>query len=311
MLRDEKLKNYDNIIMKNIEWLGERYCKEHLKWDDQKLQNDWWESLRFIFSHSFMRGRRDELSNEYYYFTIKSLGDCFSITGSNLEESYERLKQQKEYFDKECILEFKKKIGKGNCIKHPDFNKEVAEKNPIVNRLVTQKEIEVEWDNKNYNKKISLGNPEDVMMVLDVLNLITDDNKKNIYNYLKNKIEKHNSGVKAVYEELIKIRAIADKIATFIIRDIGLMNKRKVNEGYEYAFPVDTWVKKIAGKLDCKGKKEEEIKEYLIDKCKKDEINPLKFAAGLWFLGFHSLDILIECYLGNIEFENIPSPKRR
>jgi len=103
-------------------------------------------------------------------------------------------------------------------------------------------------------------------MVLDVLKFVSDD-KKNIYNYLRNMIV--NSGVKAAYEKLTKMRAISDKIATFTIRDVGLINLGIVNKDYEWAFPVDTWVSKIARKLGCNDKGIEEIKQYLIKKMKQ------------------------------------------
>ena len=296
--------------MRNVEQLGERYYRKYLDlWNKERLRNNWWEALQFFFSHSFMRGRRDELSNEYYYFTIRTLEDYFPITTENVDKSYEILKEQKEHFDKECILKFKKdkNIGRGNSIKHQDFRKEVVEKNPIVKLLITPKEVEVKWDNKTYNKKFFLGNDEDIMMVLDVLKFISDDDKKNIYNDLGNTIG--NSGVKTAYKELIVIRAVSDKIATFIIRDIGLMSSEiKIeDEDYKLAFPVDTWVIKIAHKLGCSSEELEEIKNYLIEKCKESNIETLKFAAGLWFLGFHSLDILLENCLGEIEFGSITS----
>jgi hypothetical protein len=307
------MKNYSKI-MRNIERLGEMYCRKYLDlWDKGQLQNNWWEALKFFFNHSFMRGRRDELSNEYYYFTIEALEDYFSITNGNLDTIYEKLKEQKGYFNKECILKFKKdkNIGRGNSVKHQDFRKEVAGKNLILELLITPKEVEVKWDNKTYNKKIFLGNDADIMMVLDVLKFISDDDKKNIYNYLKNTIT--NSRVKSAYEELIGMRSISDKIASFIIRDIGLMNSeiRIADEDYKLAFPVDTWVIKIAHKLSCCREDIEEIKNHLIEKCKESDSEPLKVAAGLWFLGFHSLDILLEYYLGETEIGIITSHNNR
>ena len=298
------MKSHNNLI-KNIERLGERYCRRYLdSWNNKRLQDNWWEALKFFFSHSFMRGRRDELSNEYYYFTIRTLENYFPISNQDLDRFYEKIKEQKRYFNKECILKFKKenKIGRGNSIKHGDFRKEVAENNPIISLLITPKNIEVKWDRETYNKKLFLANDEDVMMVLDVLKFVSDD-KKNIYNYLRNMIV--NSGVKAAYEKLTKMRAISDKIATFTIRDVGLINLGIVNKDYEWAFPVDTWVSKIARKLGCNDKGIEEIKQYLIKKCKNTDIDPLKFAAGLWFLGFHSLDILLENCLDEIEIRSI------
>jgi len=299
--------------MKNIERLGERYVEEYLgRWKKEEIQDNWWKALKFFFSHSFMRGRRDELSNEYYHFTIKALEDYFTPTTENLEESYARLKKQKDYFDKECILKFKKdkymdmRANSLNKKHKDDFKKEIAEKNPIVKLLITQKEVKVKWDDETYEKEILLGNDADVMMVLDVLKFISSDNsRKNIYGYLKNTIP--NSGVKKVYKELKEIRAISDKIATFIIRDVGLINFGIVNKDYEMAFPVDTWVNKIARKIGCNSENIEDIKNYLIKKCEEADIDPLKFAAGLWFLGFHSLDILLENCLGEIEIESITS----
>ena len=301
------MKSYKNI-WKNIEHLGERYCKKYLDiWDKKRLENDWWEALKFFFSHSFMRGRRDKLSNEYYHFTIKSIEDYFSITTESLGVAYEKLKKEQSQFDRDSILKFKrdKNIGRKNSIKHPDFMKEVALRNPIVNLLVTEKKVEVKWDNITYKKKIFLGNDADVMMVLDVLKFISDKNNKNIYKSLRDRIV--NSGVKGVYEELTKMRSISDKIAAFIIRDIGLMNSEIEikSEDYKLAFPIDTWVVKIANKLGCSCEDLEEIKNCLINKCKESHVEPLKFAAGLWFLGFHSLDILLENCLGKVEIENI------
>ena len=298
------MKSQNNLI-KNIERLGERYCRRYLdSWDNKKLQDDWWEALKFFFGHSFMRGRRDELSNEYYCFTFRTLESYFSFSNQNLDRFYEKFIEQKKYFNKNCILKFKKdkNIGRGNSSKHGNFKREIAENNPIIKLLITPKNIEVKWESETYNKYLFLGNDEDIMMVLDVLKFISDD-KKNIYNYLRNTIV--NSGVKTAYEKLTKMRAISDKIATFTIRDIGLINLGTVNKDYELAFPVDTWVIKIAHKLGCNSNGIKEIKQYLIDKCKDTDIDPLKFAAGLWYLGFHSLDILLENCLEEIEIRSI------
>jgi hypothetical protein len=295
----------ENLIIKNIEKLGDKYCLIYLDyWNKEELIENWWESLQFFFSHSFMRGRKDKLSNEYYFFTIEVLKDLFAVNENELDISYKRLLEQKEYLDSGYILNFKsdKGIGKGNSIKHNNFKKDVAEKNPIIKRLITPTEVEVKWDNKAYIKKISLGNDADIMMVLDVLNFITSHiSRKNIYDYLKDSIEKY--GIKVPYNELIAIRSIADKIASFIIRDILLLNPeiKILFKDYKKAFPVDTWVIRIARKLGCKSENIDEVKEYLISRCDEFGINPFKFAAGLWFLGFRSLDILLENCLGEIK----------
>ena len=250
-----------------------------------------------------MRGRPDELSNEYYYFTITVLQECFSINHETLDNSYKKLKQTEEFFDKDIILNFKKSqnLGRKNSIKHPDFKSGVASKNFIINLLITLKGIQVKWNNDVYAKKIFLGNEADIMMVLDVLKLISQDNKKNIYNYFKEVIQ--GDGLKNAWQELTRIRGISDKIAAFIIRDIGLMNIGLSTEEYKYAFPMDTWVRRISHKLGYDSKNLNEVRNSLINKCKKYQVDPLRFAAGLWFLGFHSLDIALE-YLDKVNLHN-------
>ena len=289
-------------ILKNIEKLGERYYKEELgRWDRGKLQTDWWEALKYFLNHSFMRGRRDELSCEYYCFTIKVLEDYFSINDKSLDAAYQELRIRKRYLDKEYILTFKKKrnINKGNSIKHKDFREEVAKKNPIIDILTTSRKVKVRRNCDAHEKDVFLGNDEDIMMVLDTLKFIaSSDEKRNIYNYLREKIV--NTGIKKAYNELISIRAIGDKIASFIIRDIGLMNPeiKITKESCVYVFPIDTWVKKVADKLGCKERDYSRIKKCLCDSI-PDNINILKVAAGSWYLGTKSLEILLENFRKN------------
>ena len=115
----------ENIVFKNIEKLGERYRKEILLKDWKKdeygilhLESDWWEGLKFFFSHSFFRGRRDKLSEEYYCFTKKALTEHFQITLGNLDDSYQRIRAAKEQFNSniypdESAKEFYNKIRGG------------------------------------------------------------------------------------------------------------------------------------------------------------------------------------------------------
>ena len=267
------------LTYRNIELFGQRYFEENLlhsdSWDIKKVSNNWWEALKFFFSHSFFRGRRDKLSNEYYYFTIRTLEDHFCIpkekepiTGEKLDRSYKKLRE--------------------------------SEETEVAKSLRTEKTIEVKWDKEPYTKeKIYLGNETDVRMVLGSLNFISEANKKNIFNYVKREIA--NSRVKNVYDELDDIYGIGDKIASFTIRDVMLISSDLSirDEDYMMAFPVDTWVRKIALELEYADKDDEkitdrEIKERLIEKSRKFKVDPLKFAAGLWYLGANSLDLLLK-----------------
>ncbi len=221
-----------------------------------------------------MRGRNDELSQKYLDFTVTALEEeILHITKEGLDRSYKRLKKEMEHYQK----------GQNNSIKKA---------------LTKPRKV------KSYKKEFSLSNDKDVMMVLDCLKFISNGNRKNVYNYLKTEIERTDSGLEKVYNELDDIYGIGDKIATFIIRDIALINSGLINKNdYKMAFPVDTWVRKIAlAKFGCTEKdSDEQIKIHLIKKCKECNVNPLKFAAGLWYLGANSLDLLVE-KLEEVEF---------
>jgi hypothetical protein len=69
-------------------------------------------------------------------------------------------------------------------------------------------------------------------------------------------------------------------------------------EDYKLALSVDTWARRIAHKLGRISGNDNEIKIYLIKECEEFGIDPCKFASGIWFLGFHSLDILLKNCLG-------------
>ena len=127
------MENY-KIIMQNLEYLGGKYCERYLSFLNVKdLESNWWKALEFFFSHSFMRGRRDKLSNEYHLFTISVLEEYFSIKGQGLTNAYNSLKNQNSFFDKNMILNFKEKknIRFGNSIKDKDFEMEISSKNPL------------------------------------------------------------------------------------------------------------------------------------------------------------------------------------
>jgi endonuclease III len=280
----------ESVLLKNIEMLGDEYIREHISGlNRERLEQNWWEALKFFFSRSFMRGRNDELSNRYYNFTIAVLMDYFDIDEKEIESAYARLTGQRSLFKDAKTL--KKKSLKN----YPEF-KDIAASNSIIKALTAER--------KKIKDALPLGNVGDIVMVLEVLNFITEnDQHKNIYNYLLRKIEKMSS-IGEAYQELNDIKYVGDKIASFVIRDILLLNPQisiKDSE-YEFAFPVDTWVNQIADRLGCKKKTIEETKKCLIAKSIENGINTFKFAAGLWYLGFNSLQVLLDNFLGQFEF---------
>ena len=299
------MSNDEKIVFENIERLGDKYIEKHLsEYLDagMVLETNWWDALVFFFGHSFMRGRRDELSNEYQCFTIEVLKDYLSISEGKWDKSFQALKENNHYLDSKIISSFKKKykLGNQNAVKDPRFDIEVKNRNPLVKLLTTKRRVKVTWgEDYEYTKDVLLGNDKDIMMVLDTLRFVVDNDRKNIYRYLTSLIKKN--GLEKAYDELDQISNVGDKIAAFTIRDIGLINPDLIDKltltdsDYELAFPVDTWVAQITSKIIKNGTVEpSEIKKFLVRKCLEFGLNPLKVAAGLWYLGFNSLDILLD-----------------
>ena len=289
------------ILIANIEYLGTLYRDEYLAAHGPHLENNWWASLKFFFNHSFMRGRRDQLSEAYCQFTIVALAELFQIDPGNPKQGYRRIRKRAGEFNNTLILEFKQRhrSSTGSSIKHPNFTEEVATHNDVVRSLTTQRPIAIEFPGeKTRTKSVRLANDEDLRMVLDVLWLISSPERQNIYCHLKNLIAR--DGPEAAYKELIELRAVGDKIATFIIRDIGILNPGLVSRDYRFAFPVDTWVRQLAMKLGIDGADDEAIKSLLIEECCRYKADPLLFAAGLWYMGFNAVDILIDRCLNSV-----------
>lgn len=293
------LKNFE-VFIKNIEYLGEKYKEEHLaEWtkNTDVLENNWWEGLKFFYKHSFMRGRRDELSNEFCAFALTVIKEKYKIYDSkdgeidysNLQEAYENLVRDKHCFDKKIILEKKRKAGLGreSFLKDDKLKEEIKKRNQVIEKLVNEKEISFKWLNQEYNKKTHLKNDDDIMMVLDTLKFITSSpEKKNIYKVIKDELG--NNRIKEVYDFLVgppganiyekNFRAVGDKIATFIIRDILLLNPGiEVNnqDDLKFVFPVDTWVRKIAKKFGIKSKQDNPIKEFFIQLCRESLLSKI------------------------------------
>ena len=132
-------------------------------------------------------------------------------------------------------------------------------------------------------------------MVLDTLNFMSSSSKKtNLYKYFNDLIKRNEIDV--AYLELNKLSGIGDKISTFFLRDVTIINNYNLDENQmKYVFPVDTWVAQITSLLADKQfstERPNEIKKYFIENYPDNNL-PL-IAAGIWFLGFNSLSIAIE-----------------
>jgi hypothetical protein len=96
-----------------------------------------------------------------------------------------------------------------------------------------------------------IGKTRDVDMTIECLNFIGKLPNKNIVKYSKDKVQ--NKKIHNHYNELLKLKQIGPKIASFYLRDIVMlfdMEDTLSETDYKDLQPIDTWVKKIAIKLN-------------------------------------------------------------
>lgn len=162
----------------------------------------------------------------------------------------------------------------------------------------------IKYDLEQLSKDLEqkgVNNKGDRIMVCDTIKFIRELQNPNIASYIIAKLKKDEQ---EAYKELIEnIKYVGDKIATLYIRDLCWIFDIKL-KNYKFVFPIDTWVKQIINRLKILDKKilqskelqkvrEEEVKEKAINVCLENDIDPIKFNAGIWYIGTHSLEILL------------------
>jgi hypothetical protein len=286
--------------LQNIEKLGDNYLKENIMENRDDLTStiefynkNWLNGIIFFFIRAFMRGRNDKLSIGYYNFTM------------NILEKYTQFKELEKIIPPNKIIrEYKNNLGvdlRKNVMNYPIFE-EIKEKYQLVDILTTDD------GNSNSNNKRKLNNDRDLILVISFLNYIKNIENNNIFTHISNSIKLN--GIKATYIELIdSIDQVNKKIACFLIRDfLMLFDFSNCNENKDmiYCQPVDTWVENNSIKLGIVNpKKKQSVEKQIIEICLKNNINPLKFNAGLWYLGYYRYEILFSNleYLQNFDIK--------
>ena len=273
-------------VIQNLEAFGDRYCDRYFaRWRD--IRDNWWTAFEFFYDHAFMRGRRDQLSAEYYQFTINILKGYFGIPDKPGEEDFKKATKRHEDFakDLEDILRFKRESGaklSANSIKTQRFVDEIVQTHPLTKKLVVA-EAPVKGQRP-------LNNDKDLMMVLSALAFLTAQGMPaNVHNYILNQLRI--GGAAELSTALKEIRFVGDKLASFILRDVILMNPELAIDNVSLVFPVDVWVSKIAKRFGCESEDHDEIRSFFIKQM--PVMSVAKIAAGLWYLGFHSLEIVL------------------
>ena len=152
---------------------------------------------------------------------------------------------------------------------------------------------------KKPNKKSRTCRDSDKEMVIDSLNFISKL-KKHDYSIIKYVIKNvKNKNIKNAYCKIIGIRYVGIKTGPLFLRDTVVfydLESYLREKDHKYVQPVDTWVRQICEKFGWI-KEKEKIKNIIIQitkKCTKAGVSPLKFNQGLWYLGSHSLDLLLK-----------------
>ncbi len=294
-----KERTFDPRLLRNLEVLGGHYCDMYLRrWPD--IKDNWWSAFDFFIDHAFMRGRRDKLSTEYCKFAVGVLKRHFDIPYMPSETDFGRIRIVHNDFVNglEDILRFKRDHGSkltANSAKDQAFHKEVSGKHPLINELMSDVATEGQR---------SLNNDKDLMMVLSALAFLTQNiMPANIHNYLVNELKAGKAS--EVTKALEEIRFIGDKISSFILRDIILMNPELAVDNARLVFPVDTWVFKIANKFGCASDDHDRVRDFFISQLEGRSV--AKIAAGIWYMGFNSLEILT-ANLEDIDMASWKSP---
>lgn len=307
MIEEQKL------IMKNIENYGKKYLKHFHKNSvlfsnykcvsqlTKELNNNCWVSLEYLLHHTFMRGRKDELSEKYYKYTIRKLKEFFNI---NTTQNREKLNLNYNTFivnvnqytiDYENIYNIKNQ---------EEFLKYIFNNDNKLIKLLRNKNNE-DKILKNENEH-PLNNYKDIIMVLGVLyfvsNIAIKEKKRNITNYFIENI--NDNKIEDSYNKLKKIKFIGTKIASFYLRNLVFIYKiRNISkDDLIYFLPIDTWIKKVSikagiiknDKINLTKKNINYIRKETVKKCNQASVNPLLFNLGCWYLGSNSFDLLID-----------------
>lgn len=282
-----------STVLKKIESLSEYYMKEVVqvthsfkaaKGDKNTILNDWWLSLIFFLDRVFYQGHSDNLPGIYERATIEALTN---LLGQQKKEKLIQLRNQR------CLN-----------FKLYDFDSKKRVKTPTtpcsVLEATLNRKYEVTLPNGRTGKR-STGKKRDREMTVDILRFISTELETYDYNVLKYAISLiEQRKIKSVYDELRTIRQVGDKTTSLFIRDVVAVYNLENHIGrrdHVLLLPVDTWVRKLSqiAQLNIAPRftTDQELKERLVDVCLKNYISPIKFNQGIWYLGTHSLELIL------------------
>lgn len=247
-----------SLILNRMPELGERYVREYLsEQDPTELVSNWYSAFEFFLSRVLFQGRSDIQSARVLERALRVLGSHFN---------------RQEEFQQEAVLELM-----------PELQSELG-------AVIGAGQV---------------GKSRDIEMILGALEFVRriESFDHNIVRYAIAKIE--GGCAREVYERLQRrhgqkgIRQVGPKVAAFFLRDLVCLFHLEARIPEEFQFclqPIDTWVERISIKagLTSPSVGHGQIQNAILTHCREQRISAIRFNQGLWYLGKHALDLLIE-----------------
>lgn len=285
--------------MRNLEWLGDRYCCEHLReYDINELLNNPTSALRFVLASAFQRGRGFDLSNRYFNYADQVLLSRLP----NMAEGSQALKPLANELSVQRIDEHINRVSdiRCDCLNNP------PERNPSLAHALCPHLKEHSTDFLATNPPaLPLNNSKDLKMVGGVIDLASRIG--NILAQLNANLVQ--DGPLAAYTYLTtgegRVRYIGEKIAALLIQDLCLLTDYRAADNRDRKelrglFPVDTLVTRVAQAFRAPTNTTNAIKDFFIESCTTH--NPAKIAAGIWYMARQPLALFVELCLPNCDF---------
>jgi len=224
--------------------------------DKEKYKSSLIDSLFYIFSFSFFRGRNDKLSKKFKERAINAINEL-----------------NKDHSIEELIMNKKKKFVKK------------------ANSLISKKDYKLVFKRL---KEEEVNNKYDRLMVVSLIDFYRTIDE-NIVNYMILKIRNGElSNLSDELEKVLYIGDKISSLIlrdTVIIYDL---KKYLKPDDYIYLQPIDTWVFQVAKEIGMIN--EEKIKkchpEQIVKKCQEFSIDPIEFNQGAWYIGANPLNII-------------------
>jgi len=147
------------------------------------------------------------------------------------------------------------------------------------------------------------GKARDVDMVVSGLRFARALPDHNLVAYSKGRVEA--GELAAHYVELQASRSpngivqVGPKIAAFYLRDLVslfALDASVAPAEFGLLQPVDVWVRRLVARLALaeENAPEEIVREAIVSLCRERTCSPVFFNQGLWYLGTHAFDLLLE-----------------